>query len=75
MGKYSTFLFASPSIWEGLGRLVDFGNALNVYNTSPSPEAADARALEMDWRAVGADLKSAIAAEASGGAHGEPGQE
>lgn len=59
MGSLSTFLFARPSVWEGAGRLVDFGNFLNDYNYSPSGEQADDLALWADWTSVGNDIRSA----------------
>jgi hypothetical protein len=57
---YSTFLFATPTWTEGVGRLLDFGDTLTQYNESATAEQADYRALEMDWRAVGADIFGAI---------------
>ncbi len=53
-------LYATPSIAEGIGRILDFGNTLTEYNTSPSGEQADFLALRADWRAVAADLRSAM---------------
>lgn len=55
----STFLFAHPSFFEGLGRVVDFGGFLNEYNYSPSPEQADQFAMWADWTAVGNELRGA----------------
>ena len=63
IGYRSTFLFGSPTWKEGVGRLVDFGDTLTEYNISPTPEAADFRALWMDWAAVGDDIRSALSAE------------
>ncbi|WLD14745.1 hypothetical protein [Planctellipticum variicoloris] len=40
--------------------MLDFGDTLTVYNTSASPDEADAMALRMDFEAVGADLRLAI---------------
>jgi hypothetical protein len=57
---YSTYLFATPTWTEGVGRLLDFGDALTQYNESATPEEADYRAFEMDWRAVGGDILDAI---------------
>ncbi len=56
----SMFLFAAPSWQEGVGRLVDFGNALTAYNTTSGSEAADRRATTQDWMAVGDELRSAM---------------
>lgn len=60
MTKYSTYLFARPSVLEGVARLIDVGGTLNEYNTSSTPGQSDARALRSDWLAVGADLEQAI---------------
>lgn len=54
------FLFARPSFLEGIARLLDFGNTLTEYNTSPSGEAADYYAMQSDWEMVGQDLWSGI---------------
>ena len=60
MSSFSSFLFARPSLIEGVGRLVDVGGTLDVYNTSPDGATADARALAADWQAVGDCMKQAI---------------
>jgi len=56
MNPYFGFLFARPSFLEGAARALDLGGTLQEYNSSPSPEHADALALGADWRVVGADL-------------------
>lgn len=53
-------LFAKPSFWTGIARLVDMFGTLSVYNESSSPEEADAKALYADWLAVGNDMRRAI---------------
>jgi hypothetical protein len=58
----STFLFATPSWKEGVGRLLDFANALTEYNRTNAPEDADVRATAQDWQAVGDDIGTALAA-------------
>ncbi len=60
-GFRSAFLFAVPTWQEGAGRLVDLANALTAYNVTNPPEDPDARALAQDWRAVGDELRAAIA--------------
>ena len=60
MSSFSSFLFARPSFVEGVGRLVDVGNALNVYNVSPDAASADTNAASADWQAVGDCIKTAI---------------
>lgn len=54
------FLFASPSVWEGLARIMDFGNTLSEYNTCASGELADQVALSIDWAMVGHDIRAAM---------------
>lgn len=56
----STFLFALPTWQEGVGRLVDFADALTEYNSTKEPENADARATAQDWLAVGDELRTAM---------------
>jgi len=58
---YRSFrLYARPSFWGGIARLLDVGVMLNEYNYSTSPEEADFLALQSDWEMVGADLCWAI---------------
>ncbi|VAW32302.1 hypothetical protein MNBD_CHLOROFLEXI01-1053 [hydrothermal vent metagenome] len=57
---YSEYLFARPSFLEGVGRIVDFTNMLEKYNSSSSTKAADLRAIRADWNAVGSDIQQAI---------------
>lgn len=63
MGTYisnrSGRLFSEPSFLEGMARLFDTANSLDVYNTDEEKEA-DLKALTADWRAVGDDLQTAI---------------
>ncbi len=59
MNSRTGFLFADPSFAEGVGRLTDFSGALNRYNVSSSPRAADRRATRADWEMVGEDLRAA----------------
>ena len=58
MEKY--FLFANPSVIEGIARVLDLGTTLNEYNVSLSPEQADHAAISSDWKTVASDLKSAM---------------
>jgi hypothetical protein len=55
----SSRLFAEPSFLEGMARLFDTANSLDIYNTDEEKEA-DLKALAADWRAVGDDLKTVI---------------
>ena len=49
------FLFARPSPWYGLGRLLAAGT-FTQYNRCRTPELADALAVYSDWRMVGDDI-------------------
>lgn len=60
----TTFLFANPSLVEGLARLVDLGGTFDQYNESATEEAADLRALTQDWSTVGDHLRLAFRAVA-----------
>ncbi|NES96941.1 MAG: hypothetical protein F6K32_17225 [Desertifilum sp. SIO1I2] len=60
MNQLTGFLYARPSLFEGVARLIDFGNTLQVYNSSLSPEQADFLALASDWYVVGEDIKEAM---------------
>jgi len=68
-------LYARPSFVEGAARLVDFGNTLSEYNTSPSGGYADRIALHSDLVAIGRDMEKALekaAAEVAAiGGHGQ----
>jgi hypothetical protein len=56
----SSFMFATPTWKEGVGRLFDFGDALTEYNVRPTPDEADLFAMWLDWRAVGEDVQRAL---------------
>ena len=60
-GEHTGFLFAVPSFFEGMARVVDFGNSLSMYNYSPDAAIADARAMRADWLALGCDVRAALA--------------
>ena len=62
MGSDSDFLFARPSFIEGIARVLDFGNTLNTYNESLTPEMADEIAMWLDWSMVGKDISKALLA-------------
>lgn len=53
-------LYARPSFWEGIARLLDIGGTLNEYNYSSCERVADFRALQSDWEIVGEDLWGAL---------------
>lgn len=59
--KRNTFrLYANPSFWEGMARLVDCEGLLNQYNYSSSDDEADFKAIRSDWENVGLDLLTAM---------------
>lgn len=60
MGDFSSYLFAMPSFSEGTGRILDFGDTLTEYNTSPTVEEACAIALSLGWRTVGRAIRTAM---------------
>ena len=60
MSTFSTFLFARPSFFEGCARVLDFGNTLQEYNQSATPQEADFRAIVADWSAVGEEIQLAL---------------
>lgn len=61
MNSLTGFLYARPSMVEGLAHLVDFGDTLQIYNSALTPEQADYLALSSDWYVVDDDLRAAIA--------------
>ncbi len=61
MNEQCGLLYATPSFLEGIARVMDIGDTLTEYNTSENGAEADARALGSDWKAVGDDLRAAIA--------------
>jgi len=61
----STFLFAMPSYMSGAARILDMGGTFDEYNSSRTPEEADAKALYADWSVIGQDLLAAVAAARS----------
>jgi len=53
------YLYARPSILEGIGRNIDFFGSLNTYNYSSSNDMADKVALASDFYAIYADFYAA----------------
>ncbi len=67
MGKNSilkhaqdSYLFVRSSFSEGMARVLDIGGTLQIYNESNSPNRADAKAINHDWKMVGKDIKDSI---------------
>ena len=58
--RWSGQLFALPSAFTGIARLLDLGHTFTEYNDHDTPEEADRAAMASDWYAVGDDLAEAI---------------
>jgi hypothetical protein len=56
----SDFLFARPSALFGQSRFFDFSGSFDEYNTSESPDEADAKAMYADWAVVGETIESVV---------------
>ena len=53
------FLFARPSVIEGIGRNIDLFGILNAYNTSVSGNEADKKARQNDIETLKNDFEDA----------------
>jgi hypothetical protein len=58
--SFSELLYARPSFFSGMARILDLGTTFDTYNTSENTNMADYNALKSDWIAVGIDLKNSI---------------
>jgi hypothetical protein len=58
----SFFLFARPSFLGGAALLFDFTGTLNPYNISATGALADTHAFQENWKAIGDDMRSVLAA-------------
>ena len=58
--NYSTYLVSKSSALIGIGHIFDFSGSYQEYNTSDTDVEADAKAIFLDWLAVGDDLKYAL---------------
>ncbi len=56
----SDYLFAMPSLWSGMARVMDLSGSSDSYNRSSDGKSADAKAIEIDWQLVGQDMYVAI---------------
>ena len=61
-------LFASPSLTEGIARVLDLSGTHDAYNEDLTPQEADSRALYSDWASVGDHLMTAAGELASSNA-------
>lgn len=59
MDDPTMFLFARPSLLEGMARVVDLGGTLNEYNFSLDESQADRLALKADMAALRVDIAAA----------------
>lgn len=64
--KYSTYLFAIPSLWESLSRPLDLAGATSELNLLGVEEIDDLLAIAADWAAIGEDFWAAIGKEGHG---------
>lgn len=55
----SDFLFSTPSVIEGIGRIFDFSGSMQVYNECLTQQQADSLALFNDFKAIGKDIQNA----------------
>jgi hypothetical protein len=62
----SDFLFARPSIWEGIGRNIDLFGVLNSYNHSQNGHEADLKAMRNDVAALRKDFYNAYGVVVNG---------
>jgi hypothetical protein len=69
--KYSTYLFAFPTLAESLSRFFDLAGATSELNLLGEPgewgEIDDLLAIAADWAAIGEDFWAAIGEEARQG--------
>jgi hypothetical protein len=65
--KYSTYLFAMPTLAESLGRVLDLAGATSELNLLGEPGEAgwldDLLAIAADWAAIGEDFWAALGVE------------
>ncbi len=62
----TAFLFATPSLWSGMARMLDICGQFDSYNSNETEGEADAKALYSDFRMIGQDLKHAIESLSTG---------
>lgn len=55
----TAFLFSTTNFFRGIGSAFNITGDFYTFNTSNSPEEADAKALRSDWKNVGNDIKKA----------------
>jgi hypothetical protein len=60
------YLFARPSVLEGIGRNIDLFGVMNDYNTSKNGAEADLKAMENDLAVLKKDFDAAFGHVISG---------
>jgi hypothetical protein len=54
------FLVARSSVATGMGTVLNLGGSYYTYNSSSTPEEADAKAFYADWAMIGNDLRAVV---------------
>ena len=54
------FLYAMPKFVSGMGRVIDIGGTMTVFNNSDTEVETDTRAIYSDWLATGDDMRKAM---------------
>lgn len=65
----SLFLMERPSFIEGMARVLDLGDFMTGYNTSPSGDEADHAANWADWALIAGDMRRAAQQYVAGIGH------
>ena len=60
MYPFPYYVAPSPSFYEGMSRILDFGDTFSQYNVSPSERVADEIATAEDWQAVWTNLRDSM---------------
>jgi hypothetical protein len=64
MSKYKTdFLFGKNSALIGAGTAFNLAGNFFDYNSSETPEIADAKAIANDWAVIGQDFAEVLSSE------------
>lgn len=59
--SYKTdFLFSKSSFLQGMGSAIAIGGNYHSFNSSKTPQQADAEALRSDWGVIGNDIRKAM---------------
>jgi len=58
--NFRSYLFANPSFFRGMARVLDLGGTLQIYNKYETANEADYAAILSDWQVIGNDIKISI---------------